>query len=242
MTVRSAARRLTRVRRRSSNRMPRVISYQPLGMQDPGESAAARHYWASMGLQSGYVRDVPWAHAMADEVLRSSPRSVLEFGCNFGRNLRAIRARDPAVAVVGFDVNAAAIAAGRHTSGLDLRVGDERDLEVVPDGAIDVAFTLSVLDHLPHPEAALSQLLRLAHDRVLLVEPWLGVEGRVLLDTDERTGSERQTDPYCYSWDYCRMLTRLAPRHAVAVKPFPLRGPMWGACYQLTEVTRSRPR
>jgi SAM-dependent methyltransferase len=165
---------------------------------------------------------------------------VLEFGCNFGRNLRAIRARDPTVAVVGFDVNADAVDTGRRHGGPDLWVGDERALATLPDGAVDLAFTLSVLDHLPRPAAALSQLLRVARDRVLLVEPWLRVEGRVLVDIDERTGSERQTDPYCYSWDYRRLLSLLAPRHAVAVTPFPIRGPMWGACYQLTEAVRPR--
>jgi hypothetical protein len=66
------------------------------------------------------------------------------------------------------------------------------------------------------------------------------VEGRVLVDIDERTGSERQTDPYCYSWDYRRLLSSLAPDHGVTVTPFPIEGPMWGACYQLTEAVRWR--
>jgi SAM-dependent methyltransferase len=231
-----------RARRRAPRWPPRVISCHAPGAQDPTESDAARRYWADQGVQQGYVGDVPWAHAMADAVLRSSPGSALEFGCNFGRNLRAIRARDPTVAVAGFDVNAAAVAAGRQDGGPDLRVGDERDLESLPDGAVDVAFTLSVLDHLPQPEAALSQLLRLARDRVLLVEPWLQVEGRVVVDIDERTGCERQTDPYCYSWDYRRILSRLAPHYTLAITPFPLGGPMWGACYQLIEAVRPRRR
>jgi SAM-dependent methyltransferase len=217
-----------------------VITYETPSAQEPSESEAARRYWAGRGVERAYICDAPWAHSIADAVLRSSPGSVLEFGCNFGRNLRAIRARDPTVALVGFDVNAAAVATGREHGAPDLRVGDERDLASLPDGVVDLAFTLSVLDHLPAPEAALSQMLRVASDRVLLVEPWLRVEGRVLVDIDERTGSERQTDPYCYSWDYRRLLSSLAPDHAVEITPFPIQGPMWGACYQLIEAVRPR--
>jgi SAM-dependent methyltransferase len=217
-----------------------VIAYEAPSAQAPTEPEAARRYWADRGVQRAYVCDAPWTHSIADAVLRSSPGSILEFGCNFGRNLRAIRARDPTVALLGFDINPAAVVAGREDGLLDLRVGDERELAALPDGLVDLAFTLSVLDHLPRPEAALSQLLRLARDRVLLVEPWLQVEGRILVEIDERTGSERRSDPYCYSWDYCRLLSALAPDHAVAVTPFPIDVPMWGAYYQLIEAVRPR--
>src|SRR5690348_6886947 len=103
----------------------RVIAYQSPSAQEPTESEAARRYWADQGVERAYVRDTAWAHSIADAVLRSAPASVLEFGCNFGRNLRTIRTRDPTVALVGFDVNAAAVAAGRQGDGPDLRVGDE---------------------------------------------------------------------------------------------------------------------
>jgi len=171
-------------------------------------------------------------------VLELEPASVLEFGCNYGRNLVAIRERDPGVRVLGIDVNAAAVARGRRHHGLPLRIGDERVLRELRGSKFDVAFTVSVLDHVPDPEPILQDLLRIAAKAVLLLEPWLGVEGKIVRDVDG-TGTPRETDPYCYSWDYARMLERYAPAHEVSIEPYDLGGPMWSAHYALFTA---RPR
>ncbi len=181
----------------------------------------ASEWWAQRKLMAFYQQDQPWTPALVDAILEREPRRVLEFGCNVGRNLRAIRDRAPGVELVGIDVNAEAVAWGRRKWRLDLRHGDERRIE--PD-AYDLAFTVSVLDHIPDPEAAIAALAASAPSLVL-VEPWLGSEGAV-----------KAHNPYTYSWDYASRLRALGM--GVTTRRFPLSDQSIGPEYRMFRARR----
>lgn len=186
----------------------------------PEEAAEAKRYWSQIPFM-GYAEPQRWSGVMATRVLRHKPRRVLEFGCAAAKNLLAIQALDPAVDLYGLDINAAAI---DYARGLGLRcgVGNETTLSAIPDNAFDVAFTISVLDHLPSPEIALKELLRLATTAVILYEPWLGTEGRVTHKRNPETGKTTESTPYSYSWDYHRLAAEHTTGWRVAVEDAPL--------------------
>ena len=104
---------------------------------------------------------------VARVVVEYEPSRVVEFGANAGRNLAAIRRTLPSAHLIGLDINKGAVAAGRERWGLDLRVGDVAALSGLK---ADLAFTVSVLDHLPEPSFALAALADVA-PTVLLIEP-----------------------------------------------------------------------
>lgn len=145
-----------------------------------------------------------YATLVADLVASMQPESVLEFGCNGGRNLALVRDRWSKARLSGVDVNALNIEAGRKQFGLQLEVADENWLRDQPADSFDVSFTVSVIDHIPYPEMVLRDLLRvtkhylvlfeLAHDRI-------GKASRNLAITDTEatlTSSYR----YSYIHDY----------------------------------------
>lgn len=185
------------------------------------EARAASRYWAGRKV-GAFSRPRAWSGLLADRILAEHPRHVLEFGCNVGRHLAAIRTRDPSVELRGIDINARAVAVGR-ASGLALTVGDERSLARFRDGEFDVAFTSSVIDHIPEPTLALMQLDRVARVLILL-EPWLGYEGKV-----EWVRPGERANPFLYSWDYAARL----PGRVVTSDPMPIRPEGAGPWYRL---------
>lgn len=190
------------------------------------EQQAAAAYWAGRKV-GAFSRRRAWSAALADRIVAMHPRSVLEFGCNVGRHLVEIRERDPGIALRGVDINAAAIREGKR-AGLHLSVGDEHSLAKFADDEFDIAFTSSVIDHIPDPGLALAELARLAPTLVLL-EPWLGYEGRV-----EWVSKGVKANPFLYSWDYAQRL----PAYEVTSEPFPLRPEGAGPYYRLHLAVR----
>jgi SAM-dependent methyltransferase len=204
-----------------------MSQFRSRGELPPTEADDAKRHWGGLGVSTSFTREADWPGIIARELAALEPDSVLEFGCNVGRNLCALADLRPGARLVGLDVNREAVAWGREQHGLDLRVGDERTLAELPDDEFDAAFTVSVLDHLPDPEPALWHLIRIARRQVLLLEPWLGVEGKVV---DERDG--RPLQPYSYSWDYPALFARLGAGR-VSERPQPLRAGRWGPHYRL---------
>lgn len=96
----------------------------------------------------------PMHLALYKAILAYRPLSVFEFGAGTGKNLKHLRGADSDLIVRGVDLNAAAIA---KSEGL-VKMGTEDD----EWGDADVAFTCSVLDHIPEPEAAITRLQRTA--------------------------------------------------------------------------------
>lgn len=180
-------------------------------------------YWADRRLMRYYRTEQPWAPALVDAVLVSQPATILDFGCNMGRNLRAIRARAPEATLIGIDVNRKAVAWGRAHWGLDLRAGNEAALE--PDMA-DVAFTVSVIDHIADPGPAL-EALSMAAPRLVLVEPWTGEDGAAMPISPA---------PYTWSWDIPTRLREMGM--SVRVKRFPLGADPFSQTYRMYVARR----
>jgi len=181
----------------------------PAAEFDEKEAVDAKDYWSSINFAS-YEKPQVWSAFMADRVTAFKPRSVFEFGCNSGKNMNGINSIDESIFVSGIDINRKAVEYGRNL-GRRVAFGDERNLSVFPDRCFDVSFTVSVIDHLSFPEAAFNDLLRISHKAVLLLEPWLGHEGRVTRNIDIRTKEMIDTTPYSYSWDYERLHREFAP-------------------------------
>jgi SAM-dependent methyltransferase len=200
------------------------------------ETLAARVHWASQGREDFYDTGQHWRTYMAERVRAYRPRSVLEFGCNAGRNLVEVRRLLPAAKVIGIDINAEAVAHGHEKYGLDLRVGGEELLTKHDERAIDVLFTVSVLDHLPHAEEVLREITRIAGTAVILLEPFTGQSRRVDVATD---APALTTVLYTYAWDYPEMCNRVAPDWHWTWTPYPLSGENLGPNYWLIEGTRS---
>ena len=202
----------------------------------PNEADQAKDYWADIGVRDFYAKEQPWADFMAMRTLAFSPQSVFEFGCNIGRNLMSLTKSAPDISVSGLDINRDAIRIGAQ-QGLRLAVGDEDNLKTYPDRAFDVVFTVSVLDHLPNPAPVLKSLCRIAGQAVLLLEPWLGEEGKVVRNRDRNSGEMIDTTPYSYSWNYPRLRSQVAPEWGMTTEPFRLESNL-GRYYELYTLER----
>lgn len=177
----------------------------PVDEMPADEDTQAKAYW-SEHVSNFYLEPKPWSRFVAENIAAMGAKRVLEFGCHAGRNLAAIRARLPDAELVGLDINAAAVAAGRERYGLDLRVGNERTLAEFADGAFDAVFTVSVLDHVPQIERLCAELVRVAKRAALFLEVTLPIEGKVLQHFDHREGRVRESTAASYSWDVARFI------------------------------------
>ena len=220
----------------SSYAAPVNAEFVPTVRFDGDEADRAKQHWSGIGVKPFYGKPKPWARFMAEAILRHSPATVLEFGCNVGRNLATIRDSAPDVRLLGLDINADAVAAAQ-AQGLDARVGDETTLTRFADNEVDVSFTVSVLDHLPDPRPAITELCRVSSRAVLLLEPWMGEEGKVVRNTRAETGETVDTTPYSYSWDYERLVPEVAPGWRLHAEPHPLGPTNLGPYYWFYAVT-----
>lgn len=203
------------------------------------ETKDAKTYWSSLAVPDFYKKtQTHWADFMTDQVLSLRPRSVLEFGCNVGRNLFALRERAPGLILKGIDINAEAVAFGRQERGLDLSHADETFLQAQATESFDVIFTVSVIDHVPNPKPILVEMVRVARLGVLLLEPSLGKEGKVIKPTDAQGGSPSGATPYSYSWDYARLVQDLPI--ALSREHYPLSGTLLGPYYWLFRLIKHR--
>lgn len=172
----------------------------------PREFHAAKEFWADYGIRDFYKNYKPWASLLIDLLRELQPQSVLEFGCNVGRNLYALAEALPGTALTGIDINRQAIEWGKQQTGLDLRIGDENTLAAWPAGAFDLAFTVSVLDHIADISEVCHRLVRCARRYVLLLEVTLPVEGKVERHFDHAERRVRESTGASYSWDVGKYL------------------------------------
>lgn len=201
------------------------------------EQSKARAYWADAEFKY-YTKPRPWSDFIATKVLAYKPQNVFEFGCNAGKNLHAIRNIDDTVFLSGTDINRAAIEHGRQ-EGLRLSSGDENLLSVIPTRAFDVSFTVSVLDHIATPGPVLQELARISSKAVILLEPWLGAEGKVTRNFNQASGAMIDTTPFSYSWDYRKLASEVLPNWAIETEHHPLASNL-GPYYELFELTPQR--
>jgi ubiquinone/menaquinone biosynthesis C-methylase UbiE len=154
-----------------------------------------------------------------------------------GRNLLALRERVPGIRLQGVDVNAEAVAFGRRERGLDLLHGDENFLKAQVDNGFDVIFTVSVLDHLPDPLPILREMVRVARLGVLLLEPSLSEEGKLVKCVNPEPEDVIEVTPYSYFWNYTRLFSTL-PGH-FSKQHYPLEGTRLGPYYWLFRLLKN---
>ena len=148
------------------------------------ESSKAASYWANLESYHFSNDDDPIAVArsrwIAEEILGSSTQlqSVLEIGCNSGRNLFHIQQSHPEARLKGLDINADALVFARETKpGIDFEL-IEPGLWSENAEAWDFGLTMSVLDHIPYESAkALVANISNSCRAVIGVEMWDGEPG-----------------------------------------------------------------
>jgi SAM-dependent methyltransferase len=169
---------------------------------DAAEADGVRGFYVNSTVQPFRYENGPEPYALlvAETVASFAPSSVLEFGCGSGRNLAVLRDLTPA-RLVGVDLNPTAIAWGGENFGLDLRVGDEAWLPAQGADAFDIAYTVSVIDHIPQPQNAIQALVAAAADLVVICEIMHSQTGRL---TRMEDADGRLTDgyPFSYFHDY----------------------------------------
>jgi hypothetical protein len=199
------------------------------------QQAAAKAFWRT---QATDCPNAPRIYAAADDVTQL--RHVLEFGASRGGNLTYFLDRHPELRATAIDVNPI-VETPAATYGDRYRaiVGDEAVLAAIPDRSVDLAFTISVLDHIPNKrtvEQVLDDLLRISA-RVVLLEPWIeGVEGDVSGRTraQVKPGLDRPHKAFAafsYLWKYDRLLTDRGVRWTK--QPMPLHTASLGPFYHL---------
>ena len=115
-------------------------------------------------LMAGFERDL-------DELFRrAAPRSILDVGCGEGVLTCQWADRLDGGRIVGIDLDDAKLKAEwdtRRRDNLEYRVEEATSLSFADD-EFDVATAIEVLEHVPEPEATLSEMARVA-ERYLLV-------------------------------------------------------------------------
>ena len=107
------------------------------------------------------------------EVSSFSPATVLDAGCGEGRTSEVIRLSGPRVVGLELEIDAL-LKAPRSVEGLRFVAGSVYDLPF-PDDSFDVVTCTEVLEHLTDPDAALSELVRVARTGLVVTvprEPW----------------------------------------------------------------------
>jgi SAM-dependent methyltransferase len=190
-----------------------------------------------------YGAAVPdYAKFVAHSIASLKPRSVLEFGCNGGRNLDLIRTAHPDATYRGVDVNPMNVKRGRDLFSLDLATGDENWLKNQPTDSVDVAFTVSVIDHIPYPEESLRQLIRISRDYLVLFELAHDRIGRAThnLRFDETTANLTPVYRYSYIHDYRYECERKFGCTCVADVRFPIGSEYLWDLYRLYVFTKRK--
>lgn len=120
-----------------------------------------RAYWTLRGgeeyfrEQEGQALRAARAEWLAERIASYRPTSLLEVGCGYGKQLRAIRRRLP-VPMTGLDFSPSQITLGKRyladLAGIDLVLGSGLRLPF-PDKSFDLVLTSAVILHNP-PESA----------------------------------------------------------------------------------------
>lgn len=148
------------------SRGPRYVLHKALRRILPGDSplkrrlvyADPRAYWTLRGggdyfaEQEGQPGRTVRSRWLADRVAAYRPDSVLEIGCGYGKQLRALRERLPGVPLVGVDFSPSQLDQARRylhgCEGVNLLLADGAALPFA-DGSFDLVLTSAVILHNP---------------------------------------------------------------------------------------------
>ena len=213
---------------------PMKISTEPVaGLAD--EDVQAKHYWSLTEEQGReHARTPPHVMALAQLCLRgrrpTHPGVRLLCRTQSQGDPRRLRGSGRGRARAGGHRHQRqGRGVGREASGLDLRVGDERQLEALADASWDVVFTISVLDHMPEPLATIESLVRIASRRIIILEPHAAVGEGLVTAVRSRYADASEATPYTYIHDYGALFLGLPvaqeldlpmPTHLVRLGPF----------------------
>jgi SAM-dependent methyltransferase len=95
--------------------------------------------------------------ALDDMLAGLAPRRILEIGVGEGHVMTRVRERFPGVPLVGVDLPDDALGDEWKQKGLPCMFGDATTLPF-PDDSFDLVLAIEVLEHVPGPEAALTEL------------------------------------------------------------------------------------
>jgi trans-aconitate methyltransferase len=210
------------------------------------ESSDAKNFWGTTDFQAKTYGEAPpfYIRTLVRVVKYIQPGSVLEFGCNAGRNLELLRSVLPQDVVIrGFDVNRQSVEYGKQNWKLDLETSDESFFKKQPDNSVDVVFTVSVLDHLPEIDDCLDEILRVMAVAFVMIEPYPDSSSNYLSSFKQEgilPESITTDTPYSYTHDYYRLM----PRHGyvdVLDIPLPPYKVNLGPLYRLSIFAKEQP-
>lgn len=96
---------------------------------------------------------------LVDKILKTSPVSVLEFGCGTGKNLKLIKQKKD-IKCFGIDISLIGVEYAKIKNEVDyVAVGDQDWLPRLFN--IDVVFTCSVLDHIENVSGIIKEFQRI---------------------------------------------------------------------------------
>ncbi len=109
---------------------------------------------------------------IASLIVGLKPTNLLEVGCGEGFLLAVIKKAWPELPILGLDNSELALADGHKLfPDLPLQPGDIYRLNQA-DASWDVVVASEILEHLDHPDRALTELRRVARRYVVLSVPW----------------------------------------------------------------------
>lgn len=107
-------------------------------------------------------------------------KRVLDFACGSSAIAESIAKLSGAAELIGIDANRASIERGRRVAQHAKLQWREKNDSGLLAASVDVAYTTDAFEHFEHPEAVLSELLRVVkpggHILIHFI-PWYGVEG-----------------------------------------------------------------
>lgn len=130
-------------------------------------SNACKNYYMELDIPQGVF---PINHKLASLVANTKVNSVMEFGCNDGRNLKIIKSMRPYMLFAGIDINTKALAKAVAADFGVFAVGDEDSLKYVDTKSYGTIFTNSVLCHIPKINRIIKQFKRIARTSIILCE------------------------------------------------------------------------
>jgi SAM-dependent methyltransferase len=105
------------------------------------------------------------------DLLPDDPRRVLEVGCGEGGQLRKVARLAPEARLFGFDLPSDELTTRWEGLQASMATGSAEDLPY-PDDTFDLVLALEVLEHVPDPEAVLSEIARVGAGAAVLSVPW----------------------------------------------------------------------
>ena len=127
-----------------------------------------QHYWASVPIVRNRIEEVVKTVAGRD-------KTVLEIGCNEGFLSKALL--EDGCIVTSADIDAAQIAKAKEMFDIQAIQADISSIPF-PDQSFDIVVAGEVLEHVFNPFQGLSELFRVAREKVVITLPigeyWLG--------------------------------------------------------------------